>query len=699
MQCGNQTGAAIAAAFAAWMSPSPASAQEAGRLPDIVVTATRTEQSAYDVPAAIARVAIEPDAATPGLRLGEFLSAVPGVLARDRQNAAQEEQISIRGFGARSTFGVRGLRLYTDGIPATMPDGQGQSSHFNLGSGQRIEVLRGPYSALYGNSSGGVIQLLSDPFPTERQLMLGAGLGSYGARQAQAALAAPLEGGGYSLRAAYAGGDGYRRHSAAERFLGSARYQAALGPGSLTLLYSGLELPQADDPQGLTQAQFETDPRQAAPAAEQFDTRKSVGQHQAGAAWRVPLDGGHALSLTGYGGRREVLQFLSVPVAAQANPLNSGGVVDLDSRYGGADARWTWNTQLAQRPLELVAGAAWERQDQQRRGHENFVGAQLGVQGALRRDELDRVYSVDEYLQAQWRARPAWTLSAGLRHSQVRFSVDDRYIVAGNPDDSGRLAYDALSPVAGLVFEAAPQWRWYAAYGRGFETPTFNELAYRPDGSGGLNTALRAARSHHGEFGFKHRGDGGLRAEAALFTSLTRDELAVLGSSGGRSTFQSVGRARRRGVEFFLQQPITQDLAAQLALTGLQAQFRSDFANCPTPATCTIPAGSAIPGVPRAQAYAALRWSRPPDWQLLAELQAYSSVPVNDAGSQSAAGHALFGLRANYAPVQGGFNAYLALRNLFDRRHAGSVIVNEANGRYFEPGLPRSVAAGMNWTF
>jgi iron complex outermembrane receptor protein len=296
-------------------------ADPAADLPAVVVTATRTAQPAFEVPASIDVVDIgaQPDAL--GVNPSEYLGGIPGLLARDRQNYAQDEQISIRGFGARSTFGVRGVRLYTDGIPATMPDGQGQVSHFNLDSAERIEVLRGPFSALYGNSSGGVIQMFtadgSDPAHVDVGLVGGSNA-TWRASANARGVSGPFD---YNLDVTHFQTDGYRDHSQAERESGNAKIGIKLGEGgTLTLLANTVSLPGAQDPLGLTHAQFLADPSGVAAVADQFDTRKSVHQTQGGAIYDQDFGGGNALRILGYYGTRSIEQFLSVPVSAQANP-------------------------------------------------------------------------------------------------------------------------------------------------------------------------------------------------------------------------------------------------------------------------------------------------------------------------------------------------------------------------------------------
>ncbi len=672
-----------------------------GALPSVVITATRSEQSSRDVPAAIDAVAIDnSDNDNLGINLSEVLSLVPGVLARNRQNYAQDEQVSIRGFGARSTFGVRGIRLYTDGIPATMPDGAGQVSHFNLDSAERIEVLRGPFSALYGNSSGGVIQLFTADGSEDFELRSGLVVGSYGTGRASVNLRGSGDAIGYNVDLTHFETDGYREHSAARRESANAKvtWQVTAG-GKLTLLANTVSLPEAQDPLGLTRAQFDADPRQATAVALQFNTRKTVEQLQAGAIWDHAIGSEHTLRVLAYAGAREVEQFLAIPPGAQANPLQAGGNIDLDGDYDGVDARWTWTRGA----FEITGGASAESQDLVRRGYTNFSGSTLGVRGILRRDEDNRVRNVDQYAQASWRFTDAWSLLAGVRHSEVRFRVADRYITAGNPDDSGRRDYSATTPVLGLLLRANDNATLYATWGKGFETPTFAELGYRNDGGSGLNFGLEPARSRNAELGAKLRFGDAIESNLAIFRADTDDEIAVATNVGGRSSFQNIGSARRQGIEGSLLARLSDRWTLQLAATWLEATFESPFLAC-TGTPCATPntpvaAGARIPGVPRSNLNAALVWGGELGWRASARAETVSSVVVNDIGSESTPAYTVAGLDVGYGFVlrSGTLRTFARVDNLFDRDYVGSVIVNDGNGRFYETGLGRSVMLGAQW--
>lgn len=692
---------ALAPLFAAMLGcPLGAAAQDAGT---VVVTGTRVADAAFDVPASVDR--IDADALRDSrlqVNLSEMVGGVPGLMARDRQNYAQDVQLSVRGFGARASFGIRGVRLYVDGIPATLPDGQGQISHADLGSAARIEVLRGPFSALYGNSSGGVLQVFTEEGEGAPALGFGVAAGSDDTTRVSAKASGREGALGYVVHASRFETDGYRRHSAARRDLGNAKLSWHAGDaGKLTLVANSVAVPYAQDPLGLTRASFEADPRSVEAPALDFDTRKHYNQTQLGATYAHRLDERNELSLMLYGGSRHTQQFQAIPTGPQGSPTHPGGVIQLARDYHGTDARWTHRDARAAMPYTLVAGVAYDRLAEHRRGYRNFIGSTLGVEGELRRDERNRTASFDPYLQATLQPAPAWRLDAGVRHSTVRVRSQDHYIAGPNGDDSGSTEFTATTPVLAVMFKASDALHLYAAAGRGFETPTMNELAYRPDGSAGLNFTLKPARSSNLELGAKLRWQAHA-IDLALFDTRTEDEIATLRNSGGRASFGNAGRTRRHGAEASWQARFGRDWRAQAALTRLEARYRDSFTVC-SGAPCTtpnlaIPAGNRIPGLARGSAYAAVHWAPATGWRAGVEARYLSGVPVNDTNTDAAEAYAIVSASVGYVLRAGAWElgGFVRGDNLGDKRYAGSVIVNEGNARYFEPAPGRTWLAGLN---
>ncbi|MBI4986360.1 MAG: TonB-dependent receptor [Rhodocyclales bacterium] len=678
------------------------------RAAPVVVTATRVEQSSFDLPVSVDRVgaaAIQEQQLQ--VNLSESLGRVPGVVVQNRQNYAQDLQISSRGFGARSTFGIRGIRLYADGIPATMPDGQGQASHFDLAAAARIEVLRGPFSALYGNSSGGVIALFTADGKPGANAAADVAAGSFGTQRLGLKAAGERGGLNYALSAAAFRSDGYRDHSAASRDTYNAKLRVQPdAAATLSFVFNAHDMPQAQDPLGLTRAQFDADPRQAGTNALPFDARKRVAQSQGGLAYERHLSASDTLAATLYSGRRGTIQFQAIATAAQVAATSAGGVIDLIRDYGGCDLRWTRRTELAGAPLRFSAGLAYENVDERRRGYQNFTGAAaaptaVGVRGPLRRDEDNRVFSFDQYVQGEWQPGRRWLVLAGLRNSAVQVRSGDHYVAAGNGDDSGSIRFSAANPVLGITFKADEALNLYASYGRGFETPTLNELSYRTSGSG-LNLGLKPARGDHLEAGAKAFLGADALATVAFFHVATRDEIAVLSNTGGRSVFQNVGGSRRDGAELALDARLPGGFGAYAAYTYLNARYADDFLTC-TAAPCAAPivpvaAGNAIPGIPRTTLNAELSWRHAPaGFSGGLEVRRAAQVFVNDVNSDAAPAYTALNLRLGFEQQWGNARTteFLRIDNLADRKYAGSVIVNEGNSRFFEPAPGRAWLLGV----
>ncbi|WP_368283677.1 TonB-dependent receptor PqqU [Klebsiella variicola] len=692
------------AALPALLLPLIAAAQTADEQ-TMVVTAAPTTVSELDTPAAVSVVnGDEMRQAAPRVNLSESLGAVPGLQVQNRQNYAQDLQLSIRGFGSRSTYGVRGLRIYVDGIPATMPDGQGQTSNIDIGSVDTIEVLRGPFSALYGNSSGGVINVTSQTGTQPPTVEASSYYGSFGTWH-------------YGMKATGAVGDGshagdvdytvstnrftthgYRDHSGARKNLANARLGVRINDVSkLTLLLNSVDI-KANDAGGLTADEWRDNPRQS-PRGDQYNTRKNTRQTQAGLRYERQLSAQDDLSVMMYAGERETTQFQSIPRTPQLKPSHAGGVIDLTRHYQGIDTRLTHRGELLV-PVTLTAGLDYENMSERRKGYENFVmvnGApQYSEQGALRRNERNLMWNVDPYLQTQWQLTDKLSLDAGVRYSSVWFDSNDYYITPGNGDDSGDASYHKWLPAGSLKYALTDAWNVYLSAGRGFETPTINELSYRSDNQSGLNFGLKPSTNDTVEIGSKTRLGNGLLT-AALFQTNTDNEIVVDSSSGGRTSYKNAGKTRRQGMELGLDQQFGESWRLKAAWTWLDATYRTNVCD---DASCN---GNRIPGIARNMGYASFGYQPEQGWYAGSDIRYMSDIMANDENTAKAPSWTVVGLTTGYKWSYGRMDMDLFGRvdNLFDREYVGSVIVNESNGRYYEPAPGRNYGIGLNlaWRF
>jgi iron complex outermembrane receptor protein len=585
-----------------------------------------------------------------------------------------------------------------DGIPATMPDGQGQTSNIDLSSLDHVEVLTGPFSSLYGNSSGGTILTSTKEGQGKDSIELSYSGGSHDKSRAGLVLQGGAKGANepsYIISSSYFDTDGYREHSGAEKVLNNAKLSWNLDDGSKINWVTNYVKIHADDPQGLTHDQWNANPKQQVPFLKQFNVRKDIEQTQTGVTWSKPINDKNELYAMAYLGNRQVTQYQSIPKSTQDASINhAGGVIDFERNYYGADFRWTGKELLPNTTLSV--GVALDAMDEDRKGFENFnlVNGQpsYGVKGNLRRDEDNTLWNIDPYLQASWQFLPTWRLDTGVRYSNVHYKSEDNYL--SNGDDSGKTDYDKVLPSVALSWQILPELMAYVSYAKGFETPTFTEMAYRPDGQSGFNFDLTASTSDTYETGLKSQNQLG-DFTLAVFQTKTKDDIVSAGNSNGRSTFRNADKTLREGVEFAWNKKLWRDLIATASYSYLDATFDADIPALGNIAQ--ISSGNAIPGIAKNQAYASLAWQPSHGLYGGVDVQYMDKVYVNDTNSDAAPSYSVTSANVGYAWVMGDWkvNSFARVDNLFDKKYAGSVIVNDGNSRYFEPADGRNWSAGL----
>ena len=689
--------ALITATLAA--SVSPAHAQT---LDPVVVTGSRSEQRSFDAPAAIQSVGREViDNAGPQVNLSESLNRVPGLTILNRQNYAQDLQLSIRGFGSRASFGLRGIRLLIDGIPATTPDGQGQGSSVSLTSTDRIEVLRGPLALLYGNSSGGVVQAFTRDAPDVPEFSSQLYTGSFGLRRSDWQYAGKV--GQVGLVADYSTfeTDGFRANSRAERqqFNGKLSF-APNDQTKVNVVFNHFDMPLAEDPLGLTAAQLAANPEQAGTNASAARVRKITRQSQLGSSATFRLDSTQEITARAYAGTRNNLQY-------QANNTWVG----LDRNYHGVGLQYAASTTLASLPLRWVAGYELDYSSEGRQGGTATVGEKTATPPT--RDENNTARNSDFFVQATTSLNERFSLVTGLRSSSVRLASSDYLLADG--DGSGSVRFRASSPVLGLTWHAADTLNLYANYGKGFETPTLAEVAYRASATATptalFNPGLGASRSQHYELGAKWLAGAASRVDANVYQIDSTDEIVTASSAAGRTAFKNAPGTRRRGVELAANTLLGPNVSAQLAANWIDARFSQAYANN----TGSVASGNRLPGIPQHFIFSELAWSsramsgtptKGPAAQLGSraglELTRAGKLYANDVNTAQSAGYTLLATRfshgwslAGLGAPQGVLTAYARIDNLTDRRYVGSVIVNQAAGQFYEPAPGRNYTLGL----
>ncbi|MDO6747116.1 TonB-dependent receptor family protein [Gilvimarinus sp. 1_MG-2023] len=614
---------------------------------------------------------------TPGMGQdsAELLAGFAGVQADSRSNFAQDTRLSIRGFGARSAFGVRGISLRVDGVPLTMPDGQSQTSSLLLDSIDRVEVQRGPLASLYGNGAGGSIAFYSAS-PEVSETSLSAAAGS--ARERRYQLQTSWVGEQHAARviARTFSADGSRQHSSAEREQLAAQWYYQGEEGLIVVARLDLSRdPLSQDPQGITYEQWQEDPSQVHLVATLFDPRKSSRHRQVSVSANKPHSWGRWQSSVWFGDR-QVEQFLSFA----GDAVDSGGaVIDLQRQFAGGNA-------IAERDFgawQGLLGAELGVMSDARRGFIN----DYGLRGELQRDEDNTVSNSDLFAGVTWSATERLRLRGGGRVSRVSFDVKDYYFTEGNPDDSGELTFTEPSYFAGVSY-GEKHWRLFGNLGAGFGAPTLTELAYRPEGSG-FNQDLVPARNRQAELGWRVQKPR-WQSSLVAFMVRTRNELVVDQSTGGRTTYRNGADTERQGLEWMLDTELSSSVDWRLGATWLNAEY-----------TAGPYANHAIPGVARTNIYSQWEWQPLGDRLKIAVVGRFrSGVMTSDDNDERVPSAMTWDLALTSpweAPRWRG-EWWVKCSNLLDDDIVGSVIVNQSRGRTIEPAPGRQFSVGLTLT-
>lgn len=668
-------------------------------LSPVVVSASRAEQRSFDAPAAV--VAIDAETiqnAGPQVNLSESLNRVPGLTILNRQNYAQDLQVSIRGFGARSAFGIRGIRLLVDGIPATTPDGQGQGSSISLTSTERIEVLRGPLAQLYGNSAGGVIQAFTREAPEQADIGAQLYSGSYGMLRTDWQYAGKV--GNYRIVADYNtfSADGFRANSETERkqFNGKLSFDAGSST-KVNVVFNRFDMPLALDPTGLTAAQWAADPTQAGTNAVARNARKIVVQNQLGSSIKHHFDADRSLTARLYAGTRDNTQYQTGAAAG------TGAWVGLERHYSGAGLQYNALSKIGSTPVTWVVGYEFDLSKETRQGGV----AALGEKTTTTRNEDNQASNSDLFAQATVLVSEQMSLIGGLRYSSVSFKSSDNYLSDGN--GSGSTNYRATSPVLGLTYHANDSLNLYANYGRGFESPTLAEVAYKGAATPAFNTTINASKSKHYEIGAKWLPNAKSRLDLTLFQIDSTDEIVVASNTGGNSTFKNAPGTKRTGWELSGNTLLMPNLRATMAASQTNARFSQAFAT----GSNNIDAGNKIPGIPQSFVFSELLWSSKTmddstaKRNIASKLGAQAGIELthagrlyaNDTNTATADGYNTLAVKASYgwAIGSGVLTTSARVDNATNKRYVGSVIVNQAASQFYEPALGRNWTVGMRF--
>ena len=727
--------------FLSFLISSLALADDLSSLTTTVVTATRYETNSFDLPLSIDVIDTETiHDARVGANLSEVSPRIPGVVINNRNNYAQELAISTRGFGARSGFGVKGVRIYADGIPLSTPDGQGQLGAINLDNVGQVEFMRGPFSALYGNSSGGVVQSITRKGDKDPTLSLGFSVDRFNTIRSSATYEGQLEKLNYIMSASEISSDGWRDHSAFKKdnFNGKFIYEQNQDT-KVTMVLNYFNQPYTLDPQSLSPAQFGIDPKKspenatitgsaATTASDKAasiaaDSRVYKQQSLAGLILDHNIGQSQTIRLMGYYGIRENLQYLTTSASGFRRNL------------GGADLKWMLKETIFDRPYSITAGVSYDKMNDQRQRFDTT--ATLSAQGVApttnytgnktryNRDETQNGFSYDQYAQVTFEPTNQWLVIGGVRQSRVKLKSSDKFYndcsvtpdtnakTAGNGcydtqlNDSGGLTFNNTSPAIGVTYKANSNLNIYANYGEGFETPTFSEMTYsNPTTGAGPNLNLKPSESKNYELGLKSFVTNNTKVNLALFKVDSKNEMVVdkYDSNSKQTSYKSIAKTERRGVELSIDSRLPYNFNFYGAYTLMDAEFTEAYASTGTTAATsgTVTPGKRIPATYKATSYSELSWKYPAyGFSSAIEVIYFSDSYAYDLNLNTyrAQPYTLVNLRSGFKQDLGKWQVseFMRIDNITDKTYVSNLKVNSTTP--FEPGLPLNATVGLNVSY
>lgn len=695
----------IRALILSLFASSSAFADEIKQLSPTVVTATRYETNSFDLPLSIDAVTgSEIRDARTGANLSEIAPRIPGVVINYRSTAAQELTISTRGFGARSQFGVKGIRIYADGIPLNSADGQGQAGSINLDTLGQIEFLRGPFSALYGNSSGGVVQAFTRDGAKDPTITVGASSGTWNTNKQSITYEGQAGPVNYILNTYQYVSDGYRDFSQYRRdnFNGKISYQ--FNPDTkFTFVGNYMDQPYTNDPNALTPDQYASNSRAAGSNAVSTNSRLYRVNSYGGIIIDHNLTEKDTLRFMAYSGSRSNLQYLTTSAASEI-------IRDTE----GFDFRWSRKDLFLDRPLNFTAGLAYDSMDDVRSRYSYISGVKYPIgYRPTNRQEVQKAFNLDQYIQASYEPNDKLLVIAGLRRSRVNIQNNDLFFgetsdmtINGSPtpiDSTGQVTYTNTSPVAGVTFKVTPTLNIYANYGRGFETPTFAETTYSSASTGaGPNLSMVPSKSKNYEIGLKAFVTSNTRVNVALFKVDTKNEIVVVANNSSQNQYDSIANTERKGIEFSLDSRLPYNFNFYQTYTYLDSEFKNSFSNYVGSTRTSVLEGNRLAGVYKNTAYTELSWKYPAyNFSSAIENIYYSDVHGYDsnASANKAEAFSIVNLRASLKQSYSNWNfsEFVRADNIFDEKYVGNVRVN--NSATFEPGAPRNYTIGVSSSY
>ncbi|MEJ6625149.1 MAG: TonB-dependent receptor [Flavobacteriaceae bacterium] len=650
------------------------------KLEEIELTSLKTKANLQRFPGAISRKEISAEDQKQQLSLQEYLTSIPGVISFNSSNFAQDLRLSIRGFGARSAFGIRGIKLVVDGIPETTPDGQGQLDNLPLGLLETIEVLRGPSALRYGNAAGGVVSIQTLSNVDKDFHRMGLRAGSFGFTQLNYTGGITNENTQLILHLNHAKAKGYRKHSQFENNLFNAKLKHQLNTRSkIVFQFNATNSPFAADAGGQTLEEFSGNRREARDRNITFNAGEKITHLKAGTSFSYEKN---ALSLQTYG-------FVSSRKFQGNLPFANGGWVELNRSYAGQGSLLTYAWPIGNIQSKTQLGYSFSFQNDRR---DRFVNSN-GLKGDLSLSQIERFTAFGAYLIEQLTYK-RWTFNGGIRWDDNQLRVADRFLTDGNASDQRNLT--AWSPQVGLSFQLKAKLVVYGNYSQSYETPTLSELSADPNNRGGFNDLINSQEARNNEIGLKYKGIK-TQWNVAYFSIDTKNDLVPyeLAAAPGRTFFRNTGATLRNGIEFDLAHQFNKQLTFSLSYS------HTDFTYEEYESNGEQLDGNQLPGIPSSFGNVSIDYVFKNKSKLNYERIYRGELFTDDSNTTLVKGFWRDDISYKIPFKLGGTHTYLILgsTNLFNVKYSDNIRINAFGGRFYEAAPERSLYTALSIKF
>lgn len=644
-------------------------------LKEILVKATRIEGKLNQLPYASSVVEIKlADQFKPQLSLQEFINQIPGLYSQNATNNAQDLRISIRGFGARSAFGIRGIKLIVDGIPETTPDGQGQLDNLNLGLINQIEVIKGASASLYGNASGGVIAIHTKKNFQHPFIDLRSSLGNYDMQKQSITTGFGTDSTKFFLHGAYNSSDSYRKHSRFKQYSFNANISHQINSRyKIDLSLNYLNSPIAQDPGSLTIEEIKVNRRQARNKNLLYKTEESIKQIKTKLALKGKLS--KQLHLNAYA-------FFSYRDFSGKLPFTHGGFISMFRNYSGHGTSLSYKTSIN----KLKFGYDLAIQSDNRKRFENLEGSK----GDITLNQQEEFRNIGIYLLDHFSLNK-WNITGGLRFDWNKLKVRDRLLYDGNQSDN--LNFRKINPSIRFGYSLVTNHNIFTGFSTSFETPSLSELSANPNGEQGFNTKLKAQTAQSYETGIKGKIKNDLRYQLVFFITKTNNDLVPyeLEAFPGRSFFRNAGKTNRKGLEFEMTYLLHDNWKLQASYTLSKLKYKTykvddnDFSK------------NYLPGIPKKLVTSSLQFQSNKGFHANLQINYVGSLFTNDSNTVKTSSYILANLSFGYSRQLKHLiiQPFGGIRNILNKKYNDNIRINAFGQRYYEPAPGTNAYVGI----